>query len=109
MIRIVGGPFACPPIPVPEVSDDKSAGETFRITIKHDAAVARPNVTHATIPKGIVDKKTAGMYGTKEYPYRQIHSTNCKACMPIQHLVVIHKIVGSTNAKLIRIDAACNK
>jgi hypothetical protein len=49
------------------------------------------------------------MYGTNEYPYKQIHSTNCNAFIAIQHWVVIHSIVGKTNVKLSRIDAACNK
>ena len=106
--RIIGGPFACPPIP-PDVSDDNNAGDTFRITNKHDTAVANPNVIHATILNGIVDNTTAGMYGTNEYPYKQIHSTNCNAFIDIQHCVVIHNIVGKINVKLRRIDAACNK
>jgi len=65
MTRTIGGPFAWPPILL-DVLDDMSAGATFRMTIKHDTAVAIPNVTHAIIAKGIVDKNTAGMNGTNE-------------------------------------------
>jgi hypothetical protein len=51
----------------------------------------------------------AGMYGTREYPYRQSHSTSCRAAMFMQHVVVIHKTSGRTKAKQTRIHPACNK
>ena len=111
MTRIMGGPFGWPPIPfpVPDVSAAKRTGATFRMTRRHDALVARARVTQATIELGTIDKTAAGRKGTREYPYKQSHSTSCKASMAIQHVVVIHKMTGNTKEKLIRIEAACNK
>jgi len=84
-------------------------GATFRITIRHDATVAATSEIHAIIETGMTDNTTAGIKGTNEYPYKQSHSASCNAGMPMPHVVVIHKMVGNTKAKLVRIEAACNK
>lgn len=110
MTRMIGGPLACPP--TPPCDDPPYAmrtGATFRMTKRQDAPVATPSVIHATIEKGMTDKTTAGMYGTKEYPYKQSHSTRCKAGMDMQHVVVNHKMTGNPKAKLKRMEDACNK
>lgn len=79
MARMIGGAFAWP------ASDDRRGWATFRTTNRHDATVAADNVTHETIPKGMIETMTAGRYGQRLYPYRQTHSTNCNAFMDIQH------------------------
>ena len=105
MMRIIVGPLAC----APGDSEAKRAPATFRMTSKQEAPVAAPSEIHATIEKGMIDKTTAGMNGTREYPYKASHSASDNAFMLMQQVVVIHKIVGKTKAKLMRTDAACSK
>ena len=105
MTRMMGGPLACPAMD----SADMRAGATFRTTNRQDAAVAVPKEIQAMIENGMMDKTTAGMNGTNEYPYKASHSTSCKAFMLMQHVVVIHKSVGKPKTKVMRTEAACNK
>jgi hypothetical protein len=106
---MIGGPLACPPTPPDDPPYAMRTGATFRMIKRQDTPVATPSVIHAMIEKGMTDKTTAGMNGTKEYPYKQIHSTSCKAFMDMQHVVVNHKMIGNPKAKLVRMEAACNK
>ena len=103
--RMMGGPLACPAMD----SADMRAGATFRMTKRQDAAVAVPNEIQAMIEKGMMDKTTAGMNGTNEYPYKASHSASCRAFMLMQQVVVIHRTVGKPKTKVMRTEAACNK
>ena len=101
----MGVPLACPATD----SADRRAGAAFRMIRAQDTTVATLSVIHATIENGMIDKTTAGMYGTSEYPYKAIHSTSVSAFMFMQHVVVIHKTVGKAMVKVMRIAAACTK
>ena len=105
MTRMMGGPLACPAMD----SADMREGATFRMTNRQDAAVAVPKEIQAMIENGMMDKATAGMNGTNEYPYKASHSASCRAFMLMQHVVVIHNKVGKPKTKVMRTEAACNK
>ena len=121
IMRMMGGALACP------TSLASRGCGTFRTTKRHDAAVATANNTHETIPKGIMQTTATGIKGTRLqtrakkaghrqhavclaccfasatffthlYPYKQTHSASVRAFIPMQHWVVIHRMVGNTKA-----------
>ena len=62
MAKRTGGALACP------TSDVNMGAATLRITKEHDTRVANNKNIQETIPKGIMQRMTAGMNGTNEYP-----------------------------------------
>jgi hypothetical protein len=103
MTRMMGGAFACP------TSFAKSGWDTFLTTSRHEAAVATARKTHETTGRGMMHKSVTGKYGTRLYPYKHTHSARVRAFMPMQHCVVIHKMVGNTNPKAQQMYAALRR
>ena len=62
MAKRTGGALACP------TSDVNMGAATLRITKEQDTMVANNRKIQETIPKGMMQRMTAGMNGTKEYP-----------------------------------------
>ncbi|KAL7426093.1 hypothetical protein ACHAXM_000306 [Skeletonema potamos] len=99
--------FPCCPTPPPTAELSNIGPVTLRNTNIPEMRVDIHNDSHCNHPTGATHIHVVGMYGTSEYPYKQMRSTTEKEMIPINRKMRYNPI-GRMNEKLYRIQVACS-